>query len=140
MPTRQESEKSFVVCNPCRVGDFWTEPELHSLEGSLGGPRNRGIKGIAGSNALCSRAAAEVADTPRLWLRGLPPGDLVLDVPLLSSGYAGGAPHPLLPRLQAFPSGLFWPMGMPQGDLSRLTLGFGVSAGPGGSWSRTRTP
>jgi len=43
----QESDKSFVVCNPCRVGNFWTEPEFHSTEGLLGGSsKNRGIKGI----------------------------------------------------------------------------------------------
>jgi len=41
-----ESEKSFVVTNPCRVGEFWTEPEFHSLEGHLGGEKNRGVKGI----------------------------------------------------------------------------------------------
>ena len=42
----QESEKSFVICNPCRVGEFWTEPEFHSVEGQLGGERNRGVKGL----------------------------------------------------------------------------------------------
>ena len=42
----EESERSFVVCNPSRVGDFWTEPELHSTEGQLGGARNRGVRGI----------------------------------------------------------------------------------------------
>ena len=40
------SEKQFVVCNPHRVGEFWSEPEFHSADGGLGGLKNRGIKGI----------------------------------------------------------------------------------------------
>jgi len=44
--TYHGSKKALVITNPCRIGDMWGEPEMHSVDRSLGGARNMGARGI----------------------------------------------------------------------------------------------